>query len=122
MFRKFFVSLLTLLVVLQSGLAIAYTYEPHQSDLEHYQTNHSHQHAEGAGVSVGHIETASHAENIDQPANDCHQCGHCHGHTSAALVVLIPTAPYLPSVETPVDFLPSQTNYLPIPLFRPPIA
>ncbi|MCM2679810.1 hypothetical protein [Echinimonas agarilytica] len=110
------------MIALQSWFAVASTYEPHQSGLKHYQTSHSHKHAADADAPFGHGDSDSHLASTDIPANDCHQCGHCHGHASAALVVFNASASFVPSAEAPLDFLSSKTNYLPISLFRPPIA
>ena len=120
--RNCFVTLLALLIALQSGVAIAYNYELYHSGSEHYQTNHLHQHAKDKGVFDRDVGEHSHGESSELAQNDCHQCGHCHGHSSVALVESILTISPLPFAETLVGFPPGKTKYTPISLFRPPIA
>ncbi|GLS83756.1 hypothetical protein [Paraferrimonas haliotis] len=113
--------MLTVLVVLQSGFAVAFSYEPHQSNSEHYQSKHSHEVQMKSGGSGGNTETAAPDTNLEHPADDCHECGHCHGHASAAIVATqLPGSSTLS--ETSINYLSRQINYQPIALFRPPIA
>lgn len=120
MLRKYLLFLLALVVVLQSGWSTAFAYELHQLKLESHQTNHTHEHATVKNAKNGHADELSSSGSTEQLATDCHQCGHCHGHNSIALVIHIPNVSPLPLAQALSDFLLIKTNNLPVSLFRPP--
>lgn len=67
------------MIVLQSFTAIASSFDTHQLDIEHIQTEHSH--ADDSKILSD--KDISDEHNVE----DCHHCGHCSGgHLSWILV------------------------------------
>ncbi|MEI6894980.1 MAG: DUF2946 domain-containing protein [Colwellia sp.] len=63
--------LLILSIALQSFVAVANSDENHQVDIQHIQTEHSH--------DVDNIEYFDGASEEEHNIEDCHHCGHCQG-------------------------------------------
>ncbi len=61
-----------ILIVLQSGLAVASSQQVHQIDTEHMSVEHSHE-SDFNTANVNDINGDEH------DTADCHHCGHCHG-------------------------------------------
>ncbi len=73
-----------LLVVLQSGAAMADAHQLHQSGTEHLVFDESHHHLDGSGPADQHNHEAD-APSSQQ--SDCHHCCHCHGHFCPAILL-----------------------------------
>lgn len=71
--------ILVIAIVLQSFVAIAKSQETHELDVQHIQTEHSHQ---SDRQMVDNELSTDNGHNI----KDCHHCGHCHGFHSHWLV------------------------------------
>jgi len=64
--------LLIFSIVLQSFIAVSASFDTHQLDVAHLQTEHDHATDIGSKLSAD--------KNIDEHnVNDCHHCGHCSG-------------------------------------------
>jgi len=69
---KTWISLLIVLsIALQSFVAVASSNENHQVDVQHLQTEHSHE----TDHQALELESSESEHNV----NDCHHCGHCQG-------------------------------------------
>ena len=119
MFRHYLVCLLALLLALQSVNTVAYVHQLHQAGAEHMEFDHSYQPTD---VESDNQLTQYTAEKPNQSLYDCHNSGHCHGHTVAALAATIPGLVVLNSKETLSSYLANLTSVIPPSLFRPPIA
>ena len=77
--NKFLNFILVISIVLQSFGAIANSQETHELDVQHLQTEHSH---ESDDQVVDNDLSTDNEHNV----KDCHHCGHCHGFHTQWLV------------------------------------
>ncbi len=63
--------LIVLSIALQSFAAVADSNENHHLDVQHIQTEHSH--------DLDDIELFNDSSEGEHNINDCHHCGHCQG-------------------------------------------
>tara|TARA_R110000868_G_scaffold401202_1_gene676576 strand:+ start:423 stop:764 length:342 start_codon:yes stop_codon:yes gene_type:complete len=64
--------ILAFAIVIQSFVAIANSQETHELDVQHIQTEHSHE----SDRQIVDNELPIEGEHSDE---NCHHCGHCHG-------------------------------------------
>ena len=70
--NKFLNLTLAIVIVIQSFVAIANSQETHVLDVQHIQTEHSHENDRQIVDNELPIEG-------EHSVEDCHLCGHCHG-------------------------------------------
>lgn len=70
--NKFLNLILAIAIVIQSFVAIANSQETHTLDVQHIQTEHSHEYDSQIVDNELPIEG-------EHSVEDCHHCGHCHG-------------------------------------------
>ncbi|MGH1484759.1 MAG: hypothetical protein ACRBCI_00985 [Cellvibrionaceae bacterium] len=118
--RHYLVYLLTVLIALQSVVAMADVHDFNQSGSEHLAFDHSHHVVDTQNYS--HQSTQQIPDKHSQLAYDCSHCCHCHGHTSMVLTGTTLQVAALSLESAPTDFQANLISSFPPSLFRPPIA
>lgn len=117
MIRNYLISLLTVLVVLQSAVAVADLHNVDQFGAGDSISDHLHQPIDAQNDNQSSKNTS---ENPNQSLFDCQHCCHCH---SAAVPIQAASHSVVsPSVNKQAGYRVKLISNIPPSLFRPPIV
>ncbi len=117
MIRHYLISLLAILVVLQSAIAVADLHSVDQFGAGSSISDHLHQPVDAQN------DHQSATNNSEKPSESLFDCQHsCHSHSSAVLTQAISSFVVLPLVNKQTDYRVKLISGIPPSLFRPPIA
>jgi hypothetical protein len=117
MTRHYLISLLAILVVLQSAVAVADLHNVDQFGAGNSISDHLHQPVDAQN---DHQSAASTSEKPSESLFDCQHCCHCH--SSAVPIQAVSPFVVLPSVDKQADYRVKLISGIPPSLFRPPIV
>ncbi len=117
MIRHYLISLLAILVVLQSAVAVADLHNVDQFGAGNSISDHLHQPID---VQNDHQSAKNPSEKPSESLFDCQHCCHCH--SSAVLTQAVSPFVVSPSVNKQADYRVKLISGIPLSLFRPPIV
>ena len=117
MIRHYLISLLAIMVVLQSAVAVADLHNVDQFGAGSSISDHLHQPIDAQNDNQSATNTS---ENPNQSLFDCQHCCHCH--SSAVPIQAVSPFVVSPSVNKQAGYRVKLISGIPPSLFRPPIV